>query len=447
MAIQNRRGAYVDFDPTKMVAGEFAVVQSGDENTDDGKALYVAPTTGSVKRIPFADELEGLVEVDDTLTEAGAAADAKKTGDEITALKDDLDNIVPGLSEEAKAALLSCFEHVAWIGDDGQDYYDALETALAGTPETYSTVLFNDGTLIINERGSKRSANIEEHGAVISEYPPLDETHSYSFTVNTSDFSSTAYWYADRANITQVKIGSRIKPTRLQGWFCGLLNCTTINLTNLDASNVTNARYMFAKCNSLVNINTNRLVFSSKLTDALGIFRECASIERLDLSAWDFSRVYTVTDFLNGCASLQSVVMPDLSRSIVTDIDLSGTQFVFKGCESLVSVDLSKFNTSKTNNLRGFFHGCSRLVEIDISSFSAEQITNTTDMFNGCSLLRTIYASTNFNTSINTSSSNMFAGCTNLVGGSGTTYNANVVDKTRARIDGGTSSPGYFTAV
>ena len=35
-----------------------------------------------------------------------------------------------GLSNEAKAALLDCFAHVAWIDDDGQDYYDALESAL-----------------------------------------------------------------------------------------------------------------------------------------------------------------------------------------------------------------------------------------------------------------------------------------------------------------------------
>lgn len=35
-----------------------------------------------------------------------------------------------GLSAEVKAALLACFRHVAWADDDGQDYYDALETAL-----------------------------------------------------------------------------------------------------------------------------------------------------------------------------------------------------------------------------------------------------------------------------------------------------------------------------
>lgn len=148
MAIQNRRGAYVDFDPTKMVAGEFAVVQSGDENTDDGKALYVAPTTGSVKRIPFAEELDGLVEVDDTLTEAGAAADAKKTGDEITALRDDLEQ--KGLSEDAKVALLNCFSHVVWIDEHGQDYYDALEDALYPEIGLVSiSAVFTQGSTVI----------------------------------------------------------------------------------------------------------------------------------------------------------------------------------------------------------------------------------------------------------------------------------------------------------
>lgn len=35
-----------------------------------------------------------------------------------------------GLTNDIKQALLDIFEHVAYIDDDGQDYYDALETAL-----------------------------------------------------------------------------------------------------------------------------------------------------------------------------------------------------------------------------------------------------------------------------------------------------------------------------
>lgn len=35
-----------------------------------------------------------------------------------------------GLTDDIKEALLDCFEHVAWIDDDGQQYYDALLEAL-----------------------------------------------------------------------------------------------------------------------------------------------------------------------------------------------------------------------------------------------------------------------------------------------------------------------------
>ena len=61
--------------------------------------------------------------------------------------------------------------------------------------------------------------------------------------------------------------------------------------------------------------------------------------------------------------------------------------------------------------------------------------------------LKTIYASDMFNTNVVTSSTNMFYNTTNLVGGAGTTYNRSYVDKTYARIDGGTSNPGYFTDI
>ena len=61
----------------------------------------------------------------------------KKNASDITSLngslgdvKADLDALEPGLSDEAKEALLACFKHVAWIDDDGQTYYEALEETL-----------------------------------------------------------------------------------------------------------------------------------------------------------------------------------------------------------------------------------------------------------------------------------------------------------------------------
>lgn len=50
-------------------------------------------------------------------------------------IKADLDAIEPGLSYEAKEALLACFDKVAWLDEDGrEDYYNALASALNFSP-------------------------------------------------------------------------------------------------------------------------------------------------------------------------------------------------------------------------------------------------------------------------------------------------------------------------
>ena len=92
------------------------------------------------------------------------------------------------------------------------------------------------------------------------------------------------------------------------------------------------------------------------------------------------------------------------------------------------------------------FNDCSGLTSLDVSSFNTASVTSMGTMFYGCRNLTTIYAGSGWSTNAVTSSTDMFKNCTNLVGGKGTTYDANHVDKTYAHIDGGTSNPGYFTA-
>lgn len=75
MAIQMRRGAYTDFDASRLLAGELAVVVSGDPETDGG-ALYVATVAGSAERVAFADE---VVNEPATTTSAGLMSAADKT--------------------------------------------------------------------------------------------------------------------------------------------------------------------------------------------------------------------------------------------------------------------------------------------------------------------------------------------------------------------------------
>lgn len=69
--------------------------------------------------------------VDASLSLSGAAADAKKTGDEISALKSAIAQ-GGGFNAEVKQALMNAFNHVAWDDDDptGITYINALHSAL-----------------------------------------------------------------------------------------------------------------------------------------------------------------------------------------------------------------------------------------------------------------------------------------------------------------------------
>lgn len=52
---------------------------------------------------------------------------------DVRSIQAEIDEIERGLSESAKQALLSCFQHVAWIDEHGQDYYNDLYDALYTT--------------------------------------------------------------------------------------------------------------------------------------------------------------------------------------------------------------------------------------------------------------------------------------------------------------------------
>ena len=133
----------------------------------------------------------------------------------------------------------------------------------------------------------------------------------------------------------------------------------------------------------------------------------------------------------------------DVSNFNTSNVTNMGAMFYGSQAPTL---DVSNFNTSNVTNMSSMFSD-SQATTLDVSNFNISNVTDMSYMFSYAANLKTIYASNKFNTNNVTSSTDMFTGSTNLVGGAGTKYNSSHVDKTYARIDGGTSSPGYFTDV
>ena len=153
------------------------------------------------------------------------------------------------------------------------------------------------------------------------------------------------------------------------------------------------------------------------------------------------ARPTTTWSWFYSMTNLQSITgMSHLNTSEVTNM-----AWMFGDCQELTSLDVSHFNTSKVTSMGVMFYRCSKLTSLDLSSFNTSKVTSMYNMFYRCSNLRTIYVGNGWNMAAVTSSSDMFLNCSSLVGGQGTTYDANHVDKAYAHIDGGPSNPGYFT--
>ena len=151
----------------------------------------------------------------------------------------------------------------------------------------------------------------------------------------------------------------------------------------------------------------------------------------------------TCQEFFSGFSSMVDIV--NLNKLDTQNVNSMGSMFV--NCSQLVDLDLSNFNTSNVTSTGYMFYNCSSLTSLDLNKFDISNVTSTQNMFYGCSSLTKIIVSNSFVTTSVTMHNDMFASCTNLVGGAGTTYDGRHTNKEYARIDGGPTSttPGYFT--
>ncbi len=270
----------------------------------------------------------------------------------------------------------------------------------------------------------------------------------------------------------------------------------SLDISTWDTSSATTMEGIFTLPN-VKEIKGLETLVVSNVTNFSNMFSDCAALESVDLSAWDFSAATAISNMFSGCTNLSEIKglenMSEISPANLSSVftkctSLTGaalagisswnvsnaTNFsnMFSGCTSLETLDLSAWSTSKASNMSYMFSGCTNLSEIkglehfvtrlagnlshmfencssfsllDLSSFNTAWVTNMSYMFSGCVSLKTIYASADWSTTRVTSAGNMFSGCTALVGGNGTPFNDGFVSKLYARIDT-EETPGYFTA-
>lgn len=230
--------------------------------------------------------------------------------------------------------------------------------------------------------------------------------------------------------------------TNMSEMFAWCSALTALDVSDFDTNNVTNMSEMFSSCESLTTLDVSK--FSTEnVEDMSSMFYKC-SLATLDVNNFNTSKVTNMNMMFCECRNLTSLDMSKWNTSKVQNMSN-----MFGYCKSLTSLDLSGFDTSNVTNMSFMFIGCASLTELDLSSFIMENISNSSFMFQTCSELTTIYVTAGTDLSVLetlTNSTKMFSGCNKLIGGAGSACKVWLpTDKTYARVDGGTDSPGYFT--
>ena len=306
-----------------------------------------------------------------------------------------------------------------WEGfTEGQDAVVGIQPASADRPSRYAVL--NNGTISLY-------------------YDKVKSSRSGTVLIHKDD------WLNYREEITECVIDksfANLKQRNLEGYFQGLKNLKSIyGLKYLDTSETSDMNYMFESCESLTSLDVSGFK-TDKVTSMVGMFYGCSNLTSLDVCNFKTDYVTDMSWMFAKCEKLTSLDVSGFKTDNVT-----GMYCMFYNCSGLTSLDVSSFKTDNVENISWMFANCKKLISLDVSGFKTDNVTNMEYLFAYCYKLSTIYASErwNMNKVEEEKKGKMFAGCSKIVGGEGTTYDSNHVGGDYARIDEGPSKPGYFT--
>ena len=211
---------------------------------------------------------------------------------------------------------------------------------------------------------------------------PATATESWDIS-EAGDGSVMAYVEDDGSGNSTYKLtiggkGGIIANESMISYFSGFEEMTSIDLSAIDTSEVTDMSYMFSECNGLTSLDVSKFD-TSQVTTMTWMFAECSSLTSLDVSKFDTSKVTNMSYMFYNCRSLTSLDVSKLDTSNVTN--MSG---MFENVRRLTSLDVSNFDTSQVIDMSWMFGNCSGLTSLDVSSFDTSQVTNIDSMFCNC---------------------------------------------------------------
>ena len=157
---------------------------------------------------------------------------------------------------------------------------------------------------------------------------------------------------------------------------------------------------------------SNSTIYAPK--DSNGLFRNMKALKSLNTDNLDFSRTETMRNMIQDCQSLVTLDVSDWDTGNVKDM-----AYMFLSCYKLESINgLNNWDVSSVSDMTQTFAFCKVLPELDVSGWDVSNVTSMVGTFGQCFKLKTVNT-TGWKPLSVTTTQNMFYNCyalTDLIG-------------------------------
>ena len=226
-------------------------------------------------------------------------------------------------------------------------------------------------------------------------YESIEENVGSEYNIFVFDTNKVSN--SKKVTLQNYRAGDTTEWDGLTDWGDGTIDSNTSHTYASDGIYTVKTKYMINN-GSTGDGNTKSMLINctginSNITTARYMFYGCKSLTSLDLSGWNTSNVTDMEQMFSYCSKLTSLDVSNFDTSSVTNMGA-----MFRDCKSLTSLDLSNFDTSNVTKMItsgynydiGMFYNCSSLTSLNLSSFNTSNIDNMDSMFYNCSSLTSL---------------------------------------------------------
>lgn len=246
--------------------------------------------------------------------------------------------------------------------------------------------MFYDGPYKILNIGNWDLSNVKTTKMMFAYCTNLEYLDVDNWDVgNVADFSlmfSGHSWEGDM-KLKQLDVSNwdTSSATNMSSMFYGCAQLELIDISNWDVSNVTTFSHMFADCYNVKHLDISKWkTLSVESFDA--IFNDCHSLTTIDVSNLPTGTCRQFSQMFESCFNL--VEIKGIETLDVSNADTAAFAEMFYCCYALKSLNLSKWNTTKADNLDRMFCRCKSLTELDLSNFDISNVVTMEEIFDHC---------------------------------------------------------------